>query len=211
MKKKAIQSGVYLVVDPAANRHTLTIKLRQAVKGKIVAVQILDNFNPRQNSAQLIAEITSLCAPENIPVLINNRWELLPDTGLDGVHFDCVPDDFERIRQRWGEEKIVGITCGNDLSVVRWADQNGLDYISFCSVFPSPTANSCERITFDTIREARKITSLPIFLAGGIKPDNMHLLNGLNYSGVAVVSGVMNADNPLDELRRYNEKLIQAG
>lgn len=205
--KKTIQKGIYLVIDPAMDQNILLGKLQQAIKGKIVAVQIWDHFKTGENPKELIKKITELCQLQNIPVLINNQWELLLETTLDGVHFDVVPDNFNQLKQKCGKEIITGITCGNDLSVVKWADENGLDYISFCSVFPSSTANSCELITFETIKEAHRITSLPIFLAGGIKPENIHLLNGLNYSGIAVVSGIMNTDNPDKTLEIYHRKI----
>ncbi|ULT43210.1 hypothetical protein KRR40_06900 [Niabella defluvii] len=40
------------------------------------------------------------------------------------------------------------------------------------------------------------MTTMPLFLAGGIKPGNMETLSGLDYSGIAIVSGIMEADNP---------------
>lgn len=205
--KKTIRNGIYLVIDPSIDRNTLLSKLQQAISEKIVAVQIWDNFKAGCNSKELIKEISTLCQPQNIPVLINNKWSLLLDTELDGVHFDTIPGNFNQLKEYLGKEMIVGITCGNDLSVVKWADKNGLDYVSFCSMFPSTTANSCELVTFDTIKEARKITSLPVFLAGGIKPENIHLLNKLSYSGIAVVSGIMNASKPAEALNMYYEKI----
>ncbi len=208
MIKKTIQNGIYLLIDPSIGLNSLLTKLQQAITEKIVAVQIWDNFKPGCNVKQLINEISCLCRPQNIPVLINNDWRLLLDLELDGVHFDTLPDNFNQLKQNLEKEIIIGITCGNDLSVVRWADENKLDYISFCSVFPSTTANSCELVTFDTIKEARKITTLPIFLAGGIKPENIHLLDKLSYSGIAVVSGIMNADNPVETIKMYHEKII---
>lgn len=207
MIKKSIQNGIYLLIDPSIDRNTLLTKLQQAITGKIVAVQIWDNFKTGCNVNQLINEISNVCQPQNIPLLINNQWRLLLDLQLDGVHFDTLPDNFNELKQKVRKETIIGITCGNDLSVVRWADANNLDYISFCSMFPSTTANSCELVTFDTIKEARKITSLPIFLAGGIKPENIHLLNKLSYSGIAVVSGIMDAENPVEATKMYYGKI----
>lgn len=91
-----------------------------------------------------------------------------------------IQDNILQIKNEMNRKIITGITCNNDLSIVEWADKNEFDYISFCSMFPSSTANSCELVTFDTVKEARKITTLPVFLAGGIKPENIELLNELN-------------------------------
>ncbi|RDC56556.1 thiamine phosphate synthase [Pedobacter chinensis] len=205
--RKRIQNGIYLIVDPSMDRDRLLNKLKEIVHEEIAAIQIWDNFNPNENLVEFINEILNLCHPKNIPVLINNRWELLKDTNLDGVHFDEVQDNIRQLKDELGKEIITGITCNNDLSIIKWANENGLDYISFCSMFPSSTANSCELINFNTVKEAKKITSLPVFLAGGIKHENIEMLNELNYSGIAVVSGIMNTDNPVEVLKKYQQKI----
>jgi len=202
-----MQNGIYLIVDPSMERNVLVSKLRQITHEEIAAIQIWDNFKPNENLIELINVILQLCHDKKIPVLINNQWELLKHTNLDGVHFDNKPEDFLRITKELNREFITGITCNNDLSIVKWADENGFDYISFCSMFPSSTANSCELVRFNTVKEARKITSLPIYLAGGIKPENIDLLNELNYSGIAIVSGIMSAENPVKEIKKYHQKI----
>lgn len=205
--KSRINNGVYLIVDPSMNRETLLNRLKEITREKIAAIQIWDNFNPGEDPVELIDEILHLCHAQNIPVLINNRWELLKQTRLDGVHFDKIPDDILQLKHELRREFITGITCSNDLSLVKWANENGLDYISFCSIFPSSTANSCELVAFNTVKEAKKMTTLPVFLAGGIKPENIDTLSELDYSGIAVVSGIMNADQPVEALKKYQIKL----
>lgn len=205
--KRKIQNGIYLIVDPSMNRHVLLSRLKEIIHGEIAAIQIWDNFAPDENPVAFIQDIVRLSHSEKIPTLINNRWELLKQTDLDGVHFDRIPNGILQLKNEWNREVITGITCGNDLSTVQWADRNKMDYISFCSMFPSSTATSCELVTFDTIREARKITSLPIFLAGGIKHENIETLNELDYSGIALLSGIMNSEKPMKALKKFNEKI----
>lgn len=205
--KSKIQSGVYLIIDPSINQDILVNTLEKIVTEKIAAVQIWDNFLPGTDRLKLIDQVLRLCHRQSVPVLINNQWELVNIMNLDGVHFDAAPDNIVQLKQESGPEVIMGITCNNDLSIVKWADENGLDYISFCSMFPSSTANSCELVTFDTVRKAKEITDIPIFLAGGINPENLHSLSSLNYSGIAVVSGIMNAADPLAELKKYQKTI----
>lgn len=206
-KKQTIGKGIYLVVDPSMEKKQLLTKLQQAVKQHIVAVQVWDNLEYVENMDELLANIIVTCKQAEVPVLINNRWELLLKLDFDGIHFDAIPENIDLIKSKLGYEIITGITCNNDLSVVQWANDHELDYISFCSMFPSPTANSCELVSFETVRRTRSITSLPIFLAGGIRPGNIDELKTLDYSGVAVVSGVMSSDNPAEAINLYHEKL----
>jgi len=205
--KKRIRNGIYLIIDPSMDRNILVSKLKEIIHEEISAIQIWDNFKRNVNPIELINEILQLCHTKNIPLLINNQWELLKQTSLDGIHFDKIQNNILQLKNELNREIITGITCSNDLSLVKWADKNKFDYISFCSMFPSSTANSCDLVSFDTIREAKKITSMPVFLAGGIKPNNILKLNELNYSGIAVVSGIMNADKPILEIKKYKQNL----
>lgn len=202
-----MKNGIYLIVDPSLNNGILIGKIKKIISEEITAIQIWDNFKTNESPIELVNEIVELCHTKNIPVLINNQWELLKKTNLDGVHFDKIPPTIFEIKRELNRSITTGITCNNDLSLVKWAEENQMDYISFCSMFPSDTANSCELVDFDTIREARKITNLPIFLAGGIRLENIEKLNELDYSGIAVVSGIMNSENPTQEIIKYIQKL----
>ncbi|MDY3344263.1 thiamine phosphate synthase [Riemerella anatipestifer] len=202
-----IKKGIYLIVNPSMHHDTLLRKLEKIISEGIIAVQIWDNFNANDNILDIINKIIEICHGKNIPVLINNRWELLKEVSLDGVHFDVQPNDVEVIRWELGRKVIMGITCNNDLELVQWANEQKMDYISFCSIFPSSTANSCELVRFDTVREAKKITKMPIFLAGGITPKNVGELTDLNCFGIAVVSGIMDAEKPIQEIKKYKRKL----
>lgn len=212
---KIINGGVYLVINPADNNEILFSKLEKLVELEIAAVQIWDNFPADINQLAFIKKVCFICHQKNVPVLINNHWQILNDSAADGIHFDEIPDNLEEIIKTLEKKFIMGITVNNDLSLVQWANENELGYISFCSIFPSATSNSCELVKPETIEKARTITSMPIFLAGGIKPENMHLLNKLSFNGVAVVSGIMSAEDPLattnkylNELKKINNEIV---
>ena len=206
-KKRKIIPGVYVVIDPWTDESILLHNLSIILKEKIAGVQLWDHFCPDSNNLKLVRKVTKMCHENNIPVLINNHWEWLLKTDLDGVHFDNAPGNYARIKKSINREFISGLTCSNDLSLVKWADDNRMDYISFCSVFPSSTSNSCELVKFETIRLAKEMTSMPVFLSGGIRPENMHKLNNLQYDGVAVVSGIMQSRAPDESVKAYINQL----
>lgn len=202
--------GVYLVVDPSVEQVLLLDKAKQALDAGVRIVQIWNNWPENLNcegKEQLIMDIRNLTARYHVPVLVTEEWELLKTTRLDGVHFDEIPGDLERIRSEVGREFITGLTCENDLERVKWADQNDVDYISFCAMFPSPSVSSCEIVRPETVRKAREITGLPLFLSGGITPDRIAELADLDFDGVAVISGIMNSDKPGQSARAYQEAL----
>lgn len=207
--KKLIHSGIYLVIDPSMEKQTLLNKLRIILTKEIAAVQIWDNFKEVQNKESLIHDIYSLCAKHQTPVLINNQWDVLKTIDLDGVHFDEIPSNIDNIREELTKEILIGLTCGNNLEDVRWATSHAIDYISFCSMFPSSTVDNCEIVTHETVKEASLLFDKPLFLAGGIHPKNLNQLEELTYDGIAVISGIMNAEHPEQAIDTYRENLKQ--
>lgn len=185
--------GVYLVIDPSMPADVLLPRLKEAVQtGGICAVQLWDHWTDATDQDRIIREVAAICREAAVPVLVNNDQVLLKKHGLDGIHFDTLPAVSPRgIREEAGREVLVGITLGNDLGPLALPGAKDLDYLSFCSVFPSPSAGSCEIVSPETIRRARELTDLPVFLSGGISLSTLPLLEGLPFEGIAVISGVM--------------------
>lgn len=203
-------NGIYLVVDPSMDHNKLLDKVEQALEGETSIVQIWNHWPDDMSDydkEQLITYLTEVAARYDVPVLINDEWEFLKSTPLDGVHFDAVPENINQIKEEIGRDFIAGITCSNDLEVVKWAENNSFDYISFCAMFPSPSVGSCEIVEPETVRKAREITSMPLFLSGGITPDKIGDLEDLEFDGVAVISGIMKDKNPREKTSDYKQAL----
>ncbi|RZJ48060.1 MAG: thiamine phosphate synthase [Chryseobacterium sp.] len=207
MKKQTIQSRIYLIIDPSMDENLLFSTLNLIIKEKLAAIQIWDNFKEDQNIEELLLKIHEKTSLHKIPLIINNRWELLKKFPLEGIHFDKAPENFDQIKKEINRNFLVGITCNNALTTIEYAEEHQFNYISFCSMFPSKTANSCELVNFETVQKAKNIFSGKIFLAGGIDLNNIENLSELNYDGIAVVSGIMSAENPSATIKKYHQKI----
>ena len=209
MTKQRLNGGVYLVINPAEEQQWVLQQLRKAVSAGIAAVQIWNNRIDSGPIVSLAKEVINICRPLRIPVIINNDVELMRTVGADGVHFDDLASGARAIGQLSAND-IKGITCGNDLRTIRWASKNQLDYISFCSMFPSVSADACELVDLNTIREANEISKTPLFISGGVTPTNMlQLPADAKYAGVAVISGIMHASDPAATVNEYLDSLKQ--
>ncbi|NBC82625.1 MAG: thiamine phosphate synthase [Bacteroidetes bacterium] len=210
--KDKISGGLYLVVDPSMEQSLLLDKLKQALKGGAQIVQVFDNWHQEINKKHTLDAITAICQPFHVPVIINNHTELLKETAVNGIHFDTIPPEKESVAEFLSKEDyIVGITCGNDLEIVKWAHANQLDYISFCSMFPSSSVDTCEIVSFETVEKAREITDIPIFLSGGINMQNINSLDTLSFNGIAVISGIMKAQDVENSTKEYMKSLQNTG
>jgi len=204
-----ITGGIYLVLDPSMEKQLLLDKLAAALSAGIDVVQIWNNWPPNTDKLGWIEAVAGLCHFYKVPLLINEDWELLNESPyLDGVHLDIVPEDFGAIKQAINRPFLTGITCSGDLATVTWATAHQLDYVSFCAMFPSPSAGSCSVVMPATVKQAKAQTSLPLFVSGGITPDNLpELKKATPFDGVAVISGILSAGDPREKVKQYQHAL----
>lgn len=209
MTNKEIRKGVYIVIDPAMDQSLLRSRIGRLINEDLAAIQIWDNFDKVKSISEILAEIIHLYKDTRVPILVNNRWELLKEFDLDGVHFDTIPDNWMHINNNIGRNFIKGVTLTNDLTIATKAESLQFDYLSFCSIFPSQTSTSCELVDITTIHKCKELSTLPIFLSGGITPQNIQTLKSIAFDGVAVVSGIMNTADTLSSWKEYNNTLYQ--
>lgn len=202
-----IKGGLYLVVDPAIGWDALKPKVESAIKGGVAVLQIWNHWTADQNKTLFIQNICSLAHAGNVPVLINEEWSWLMHTPLDGVHFDTIPKGWSFMKQFINRPFLKGITCGNDTTHIQWAIDHQVDYISFCSMFPSSSTDVCELVSPEVVKQTRLKTSMPIFAAGGITAEKIPELLKLGVDGVAVISAITKAENAERKSREFYNAL----
>jgi thiamine-phosphate pyrophosphorylase len=201
-----IKGGLYLVVDPKPGMSILD-RVKSALRGGVDIIQLWNNWNTDDQRSEIILQVCAMAHQHHVPVLINENWQLLNDFPLDGVHFDLIPKDWSDIKEKINKPFIAGITCGNEEEKITWAINNNLDYISFCSMFPSSTANHCDLVEPDIIKQTRQKSDIPIFVSGGITPENIFSVMVLGVSGVAVLSGILKTENSETAAREFKRSL----
>lgn len=202
-----IKGGIYLVVDPAMPAAELLAKTNAALEAGIQAVQVWNHWSADADRESLIRSLSELAHAYQVPVIVNEDASLLQIDCIDGIHFDQLPEDIDAIRKQAGRPIITGITCGNDFNKIEWAVTHQLDYISFCSVFPSSSVDTCEIVDREIIRRTRAFTSIPMFLSGGITLDNFEELKDTGLNGIAVISGIMSSKDSYTSAKAYNNAL----
>jgi thiamine-phosphate pyrophosphorylase len=209
VNKPAVPAGLYLVINPCQPAAQLFPRLQIALAEGISIVQIWDNWPAnfsQQETIDFCNKIAQAAARYKVPVLINNRYSLIEPCQLQGVHFDTPPNNLAKVRQTVPYPIITGLTVGNNLETLTQAGCSDFDYVSFCSVFPSQSVDVCEIVSRSTIIKARKLSDLPMYASGGIKPENVGELNGLGLRGIALISGIMSHQNPAEFIKIYRTK-----
>lgn len=200
------RKGLYIILDLKAFQTADLRKLDHMLSDQILAVQIWDNLFAYETHYEIIAKVVAVVQAHRIPILMNNEVELVKRFDFDGVHFDEIPTDWSTLKSQLSG-KLIGITCTNNAEILRWATFHEVDYISFCSMFPSVNNTRCELVDKKIIAAFQDTMRIPFFLAGGITPENVVELSSIPYQGVALVSDLMSHPNPKELLDNYYIKM----
>ncbi|MDK8625599.1 thiamine phosphate synthase [Corynebacterium appendicis] len=139
----------------------------------------------------------------DIRVLIDDRVDIalaLKPHGVAGVHIG--QDDLNpRIaRDLLGHDAIIGLTTGT-LDLVEAANDfaDVIDYIGAGPFRDTPTKDSGRTpLGLDGYPALVEASKLPIVAIGDVTVDDAEALARTGVDGVAIVRGIMNADNPRD-------------
>lgn len=204
LKRLRKLEGLYLVVAPILPVDELLIAVEKALKGGVNIVQFIPE-GPMPHTLEVAKALSNLTRRFDVPFLINGELPLALDTKADGLHFDgysITPDEARRII---GRRCLVGYTLGNDLKRLEWIETMGADYVSFCSIFQTSSSTQCEIVPIETIKAARSRTVLSVFAAGGITPENAHVVLEAGVDGIAVTSAILRAKNPEQAARSLRD------
>lgn len=205
--KKKMSNGLYLVVDSTREKEHILKQLQPLKNTKLAAIQIWNPFKLKKLDESLLQKVIELFYETPTPILINNDWKLLLQYAFDGIHFDQYPNNISMIHQKIERDFIKGITLENHLNLLPEIEKSKFDYVSFCSIFPSSTANSCELVTEDTLLNYKDQSDLPFYLSGGINLNNLQSIKHLHSNGIAVSAAIMDSSNPLKTVNQLYEIL----
>jgi thiamine-phosphate pyrophosphorylase len=156
----------------------------------------------------LANRLVALTEPAGVPLIVNDFPELVPSVGAQGAHVG--QDDYAVADARWragrslaGEvpPPIIGKST-HSLAQAAAAEAEGADYIGFGPLFATPTKPGRPAIGLDDIRRVHELVKIPIFCIGGIKLENLETVIAAGARRVVIVSGILNAPDIADYVRR---------
>ncbi len=131
-------------------------------------------------------KINKICKRFNVKLIINDNPLLAKKINAGGCHIgqsDSTVFEARKILKK----KIIGVTCHNSKSLIKKAVIDGADYIALGAFYPTKTKKVKYRARIKLIKEAKKITKIPIVAIGGINLRNYKklLLNKANFLAIS--------------------------
>ncbi|MDP1663859.1 MAG: thiamine phosphate synthase [Methylobacter sp.] len=194
-------SGLYAITQTGNKSGDIIInEVAAAIKGGAVIVQYRDK-NPL-DAPFLARELVKICHQHNVPLLINDDIELAALVGADGVHLGREDGAVTQARKLLGEDAIIGVSCYNFVEQAVAAQTQGATYAAFGRFFPSSSKPLAAPARIETLRQAKRVLTIPIVAIGGILPDNGAQLLAAGADLLAVIGGVFD-HQPEQSARAY--------
>lgn len=200
--------GLYAITDEnLIPDDKLEEMIEQAILGGVNLVQLRDKYFGFEKRLERAKRIKSITDKYKIPLIINDDPYVALESNADGVHLGKEDlgnnefDSFNKIRKIL-KNKIIGISCYDDLERAIMFEKLGADYVAFGAVFASPTKPSEPVLnSIDFFKKAKKKLKIPVVAIGGINENNYKLI--IDYvDAIAVVSALFNG-NPYINAKKF--------
>lgn len=193
-----------VVTDPEAAL-PVPDQVRAAAKGGARIIQIRDKTAPDARIAALVHALLPEMAALGVCLIVNDRVEVALAVGAHGLHIGQGDGDPVAIRRRLPPGMILGLSIETEAQARHVPPC--VDYAGVGPVRATPTKpDHAAPIGFAGLARITALLPMPSFAIGGIKPGDAAALRGAGAVGMAVVSAVTRAADPVAAARALIEE-----
>jgi thiamine-phosphate pyrophosphorylase len=200
--------SLYLVTDRSLSKgRPLEWIVEESVKGGVTMVQLREKQATTREIVELALRLKAKLHPLGIPLIINDRLDIALASHADGLHIGQNDMPYELARHLLGKDKIIGLSVEN-MEQVRHANKLDVDYIGISPIFITDTKTDTQSpFGLTGTSQAAAITRHPAVAIGGINEMNARQIVEAGANGIAVVSAIMSADDPMRAAQKLKQQL----
>ncbi|CAM3920834.1 thiamine phosphate synthase [Mesobacillus thioparans] len=189
----------------------LSLKEFADIAGKINP--FIDRFHLREKelTAKEIAVGVEMLINNGIPsekIVVNDRADVA------WSYNTCVQLAYHSLPIHLVKQHFPGITAG--CSVHSYNDalkavKSGADFLLYGHIFETPSKEGLPGKGLHELASITEMVEVPVIVIGGIKPENVELALSAGADGAAVMSGVLQAEDPFHAAWCYSQIIHQGG
>ncbi len=169
-----------------------------AIEGGATAIQLRAPELLDEQLLPLARDLAVRCREAGVLFVINDRPWIAVAADADGAHVG-LDQDLREARERLGPERVLGASVA-DLGQARDATRAGVDYLGV-TVWPTATKPDAVPRGLDVLKEIASASGSPVVGIGGITATNARAVMEAGAAGVAVISAVVAAADPVTATR----------
>ena len=161
-----------------------------AVDGGATLIQYRDKSSSTREMYDAASALRDVVNEKRVPFIVNDHVDLALALGADGVHLGQDDLPARAARRILAEDAVIGVSVG--------------------SVAEALEAESDGVAGREVVREIVQTVKVPVVAIGGINRSNVAEVMRLGVSGIAVVSAVMTAEDPVRAARELVDTMRSA-
>ena len=179
--------GLYAITPEDFLLPRLSAMVGAALKGGVKLVQYRNKTAPAPLRRAQATELLRICRAAGAKLIINDDVALALEIDADGAHLGRNDGDLAAARAALGPDRILGVSCYNELARAEAAAAASADYLAFGAVYASATKPDAVPAPLSLLAEAKRF-GLPIAAIGGITIDTAGSVIEAGADMVAVVT-----------------------
>jgi thiamine-phosphate diphosphorylase len=178
-----------------------------AIRGGATAVQLRAPELVDEELLPLAMALADRCREERVMFVVNDRLDVAAASKADGAHVGQ-SDDIAGARGAIGPDRVLGVSIRGPEDIPA-AEAAGADYLGV-TVWETATKPEAQPLGLEGLKSAADATDLPIVGIGGIDASNAREVIEAGAVGVAVISSVGGAADPVSATRALVEAVRTA-
>jgi thiamine-phosphate pyrophosphorylase len=194
MRPRPVNLSLYLVTDTVmCGQFGVAATVSAAVGAGVTIVQLRDEHATDDDLVRLGRQIVTVLAGTTVPLIVNDRVDLVDAIGADGGHVGQSDVGVGAARAVLGPEAYLGLSVQTVEHVAAALEQGNamLDYLGVGPVWG--TATKLDAAAPGGLEQLRRVTSAspwPCVAIGGITLERVPQVRRTGAAGAAVVSAI---------------------
>ncbi|MGD8701897.1 MAG: thiamine phosphate synthase [Desulfosarcina sp.] len=187
----------YFITDDGVDGFPAVDQVRVAIEAGATMIQYR-NKSFALNAFDEVESIMRLCREKKVPLIVNDNVLLARAIGADGVHVGQEDAPPRLVRRIMGAQATIGVSVSS-LGELERTDLAFCDYIGTGPTFMTDTKVDAKPAHgLSGLRDIVNLSPIPVVAIGGIDSTNALDCFAHGAAGVAVISSITRADDPVD-------------
>lgn len=197
--------NIHIVTD---GKKTVTqlVHILTAIHTEVETIQIREKSKSAAELMKLVNGLVKNGVPKK-KLIINDRVDVALLCDIQTVH---LPGHSFSVDQLKAHLPLLKAGCSvHSLGEAKMAEDQGADYLIFGHVFQTNSKANLPARGILQLDEICRSINIPVIAIGGVSPSTISDLTKVNPHGCAVMSYVLDHQNPIEAVRELKIKILE--
>jgi thiamine-phosphate diphosphorylase len=177
--------------------------INEAIMGGITAIILREKDLSYEELLPIAVKIKEIIGKSGVKLIINNNLEVATGIKADGFHTSF--QSFIQAKPIFNGALGVSV---HSLEEAVAAEKHGADYLLLGHIFETNCKKGLPPKGIELIKSIKLQVNIPVIALGGINPNNIGKVMEAGSHGAAIMSSIMQAENPYALTKEYVDRML---